>query len=61
MKIEVISIDEFWDGSANVTLDMDTEAVKMLLNISITHILQGYIEDKALEKAEMEQMELWNE
>tara|TARA_R110002153_G_scaffold208399_1_gene360991 strand:+ start:77 stop:256 length:180 start_codon:yes stop_codon:yes gene_type:complete len=43
MKIEVSDVEEFWDGSANLKMELDQEALAMLVGMSITGILKGAI------------------
>tara|TARA_B110000305_G_scaffold162937_1_gene180275 strand:+ start:424 stop:603 length:180 start_codon:yes stop_codon:yes gene_type:complete len=43
MKIEVSDVEEFWDGSANLKMELDQEALAMLVGMSITSILKGAI------------------
>jgi len=43
MEIEVTDVEEFWDGSANLKMELDQEALAMLLTMSITSILKGAI------------------
>lgn len=43
MEIEVTDVEEFWDGSANLKMELDQEALAVLLSMSITSILKGAI------------------
>ena len=43
MKIEVIEIKELDNGDAEVTLDMDTEAQRLLLEVGFRKILSDVI------------------
>ena len=43
MEIEVTDVEEFWDGSANLKMELDQEALAMLVGMSITSILKGAI------------------
>jgi|AOAMet2_C49A8_35_1029299.scaffolds.fasta_scaffold28881_2 hypothetical protein len=45
MEIEVTDVEEFWDGSANLKMELDQEALAMLLTMSITRILKDAIEE----------------
>lgn len=43
MEIEVTDVEEFWDGSANLKMELDQEALAMLVGMSITSILKSAI------------------
>ena len=44
--IEVRHITENEDGSANVELDLDVEAVRLLLNVGFNKILKDHIDEQ---------------
>lgn len=44
--IEVRLITENEDGSANVELDLDAEAVRLLLNIGFNKLLKDHIDEQ---------------
>ena len=44
--IEVRHITENEDGSANVELDLDVEAVRLLLNVGFNQILKDHIDEQ---------------
>ena len=44
--ITVGDITENEDGSANVVLDLDPEAVRLLLNVGFNQLLREYLEEK---------------
>ena len=44
--ISVLEITENEDGSANVELDLDVEAVRLLLNVGFNQLLREYLEEK---------------
>ena len=44
--ITVGDITENEDGSANVELDLDVEAVRLLLNVGFNQLLREYLEEK---------------
>ena len=44
--IEVRLITENEDGSANVELDLDVEAVRLLLNIGFNKLLKDHIDEQ---------------
>ena len=43
--IEIRKITENEDGSANVELDLDIEAVRLLLNVGFNKILKDHVEE----------------
>lgn len=49
MKIEVSELQEFWDGSANLRMELDQEALELLVGMSITTILKGAIAEHEAE------------
>ena len=42
--ISVLEITENEDGSANVELDLDVEAVRLLLNVGVNQLLREHLE-----------------
>tara|TARA_B100001939_G_scaffold275660_1_gene243729 strand:- start:255 stop:431 length:177 start_codon:yes stop_codon:yes gene_type:complete len=44
--IGVREITENEDGSANVELDLDVEAVRLLLNVGFNQLLREHLEEK---------------
>ena len=42
--ISVLEITENEDGSANVELDLDVEAVRLLLNVGFNQLLREHLE-----------------
>lgn len=44
--IEVLKITENEDGSANAELELDVEAVRLLLNVGFNKILKDHIEEQ---------------
>ena len=44
--ISVLEITENEDGSANVELDLDAEAVRLLLNVGFNQLLREHLEEK---------------
>ena len=44
--ISVLEITENEDGSANVELDLDVEAVRLLLNVGFNQLLREHLEEK---------------
>ena len=44
--IEIRKITENEDGSANVELDLDVEAVRLLLNVGFNQLLREHLEEK---------------
>ena len=44
--IGVREITENEDGSANVELDLDAEAVRLLLNVGFNQLLREHLEEK---------------
>ena len=43
-EISVLEITENEDGSANVELDLDVEAVRLLLNVGVNQLLREHLE-----------------
>jgi hypothetical protein len=48
--IEVTKIEELGDGTAKVELDLDTEAIALLIQIGFNKILADYVFEKETEK-----------
>ena len=44
--IEIRKITENEDGSANVELDLDVEAVRLLLNVGFNKILKDHVDEQ---------------
>lgn len=55
MKIEVVTIDENEDGSADVVFNMDEESISALLRLGIITALRNGIEEAEKYKVEKEQ------
>ena len=49
-KIVVKKVTEHEDGSANIELDLDPEAVQLLLDIGLTRLLEEHLENKKNER-----------
>ena len=49
-QIEITKIEEQEDGSAKVELDLDKEAVALLIQIGFNKMLADYVFEKDIEK-----------
>jgi len=49
-KIVVKKVTENADGSAQMELDLDPQAVQLLLDIGLTRLLEEYLENKKNER-----------
>ena len=49
-KIVVKKVTENEDGSANMELDLDPQAVQLLLDIGLTRLLEEHLENKKDER-----------
>jgi hypothetical protein len=49
-KIVVKEVTENEDGSANMELDLDPQAVQLLLDIGLTRLLEEHLENKKNER-----------
>ena len=49
-KIVVKKVTENRDGSAQMELDLDPQAVQLLLDIGLTRLLEEYLENKKDER-----------
>lgn len=49
-KIVVKKVIENEDGSANMELDLDSEAVQLLLDIGLTRLLEEHLENNKDER-----------